>query len=250
MKKTLLPLLLCLLVSVALLPILKTSHASIAHIRAAAPAFSSDSAAGFTHEESGSAASRLYHSLGLQHIGLSEDAFSYAYRGYSYMAGMGMLPQQDILTIVDFSQSSAHKRMYIIDMNSQEVLFNTYVAHGRNSGLNYAERFSNRVESLQSSLGFYITKGTYHGKHGLSLKLAGQEEGWNDNAETRAVVLHGADYIGSHRADAAYMGRSFGCPAVPRAHSAKVIRMIKNGTALFIYHPSQEYLNSSKLLNS
>ncbi|RYY94110.1 MAG: murein L,D-transpeptidase catalytic domain family protein [Chitinophagaceae bacterium] len=160
----------------------------------------------------------------------------------------GTLNEQ-VLTIVDFSQPSSQKRMYILDMATGAVLFNTYVAHGRNSGLNYAEKFSNNNESLQSSLGFYVTKGTYMGKHGLSLRLSGLEDGWNSNAEARAVVVHGAEYIGSSRADAAYMGRSWGCPAVPQAQASKVINMIKDGTALFVYHPTQKYLNSSKIIN-
>ncbi|MDQ6609249.1 MAG: murein L,D-transpeptidase catalytic domain family protein, partial [Bacteroidota bacterium] len=123
------------------------------------------------------------------------------------------------------------------------------VAHGKNSGLTSAERFSNRPESLESSLGFYVTRETYFGKHGLSLKLSGQEKGFNDQAEKRAIVIHGAEYIGTNRADAAYMGRSFGCPAVPQSQSEKVINLLKNGTCLFIYHPTQQYLHGSKILN-
>jgi hypothetical protein len=139
--------------------------------------------------------------------------------------------------------------MYIIDVTDRKILLNTYVAHGKNTGLDYATKFSNKMESLQSSLGFYVTKGTYFGKHGLSLKLDGQEPGFNDKAEQRAVVIHGADYIGAHRINAAYMGRSFGCPAVPQAQSNKVINLLKNGTTLFIYHPSNSYLQRSKILN-
>ncbi|HZH94342.1 MAG TPA: murein L,D-transpeptidase catalytic domain family protein, partial [Flavisolibacter sp.] len=126
---------------------------------------------------------------------------------------------------------------------------NTFVAHGRNSGLDYAEKFSNTPESLQSSLGFYVTKSTYSGKHGLSLKLSGVERGFNDNAESRAVVIHGADYIGADRLSSPYMGRSFGCPAVPQEQSERVINYLKNGTCLFIYHPTQKYLHGSKILN-
>jgi hypothetical protein len=131
-----------------------------------------------------------------------------------------------------------------------KVLLNTYVAHGKNSGYVMAERFSNKPESLQSSLGFYVTKNTYTGKHGLSLKLDGQERGFNNNAEARAVVVHGAEYIGDQRAGSGYMGRSFGCPAVPQHQASKVINYIKNGTCLFIYHPSTTYLSGSKLLNA
>jgi hypothetical protein len=111
-------------------------------------------------------------------------------------------------------------------------------------------RFSNRPQSEASSLGFYVTKDTYRGKHGLSLKLQGLENGFNDNAESRAIVVHGANYVNSSRVNSAYMGRSQGCPALPEAQAPKVIRLIKGGSALFVYNPSQKYLNSSKILNS
>ncbi len=191
----------------------------------------------------------MYERLELNKLGLSVDAMKYAFKGYEQLRNKGALPNSDILTIVDFSQSSRKKRLYIIDMKNDKVLMNTYVAHGKNSGLDYATKFSNTPESLQSSLGFYVTKGTYFGKHGLSLRLDGKEKGWNDKAEERAVVVHGANYIGDHRKGSAYMGRSFGCPAIPQELSAKMINIVKNGTCMFIYHPSTRYLQGSKLLN-
>ena len=196
-----------------------------------------------------SASMRVYDSLQLDEIGLSKQAFLYAFRGQQNLADKGMLGNENILTVCDFSQPSSQKRMYIVDVKNFKVLLNTYVAHGKNSGLQFAEKFSNKIESLQSSLGFYVTKQTYFGKHGLSLKLSGYDRGFNDNAERRAVVVHGAQYIGENRADAAYMGRSFGCPAVPQSQSAKVINIIKNGTCLFVYHPDQRYLSNSTVLN-
>jgi hypothetical protein len=195
------------------------------------------------------ASNLLYDSLQLESLGLPREVMNLAYKGQQYLNDKGSLSNSEVIAICDFSQPSDKKRLYIIDAKNYRVLFNTYVAHGKNSGLNYAERFSNTHESLQSSLGFYVTKGTYSGKHGLSLKLSGQESGFNDNAEARAVVMHGAEYIGSNRSDAAYMGRSFGCPAVPQAQSSKVINLLKNGTCLFIYHPTQKYLKGSKILN-
>ena len=196
------------------------------------------------------AATALYDSLNLDQIGLSYKALEYAYKGYQNLLEKGKVRNSDLLTVVDFSQSSRKKRFYIINVARYKVLMNTYVAHGKNTGVDMATKFSNIPESLQSSLGFYITKGTYHGKHGLSLKLDGLEKGYNDKAEDRAIVLHGADYIGEHRKGAAYMGRSFGCPAVPRHQSDEVISLIKNGSVLFIYHPSAGgYLHGSKLLN-
>jgi hypothetical protein len=195
------------------------------------------------------AAGSIYDSLQLESIGLNKAAMVYAYKGQQKLVEEGVLENSDILTVVDFSQPSNQKRMYIIDVRNFKVLLNTYVAHGKNSGVEYAQRFSNRQESLQSSLGFYVTKSTYFGKHGLSLRLQGLEKGFNDNALSRAVVVHGAQYIGDQRAGSAYMGRSFGCPAVPQQLASKVINLIKDGTTLFIYHPSQQYLHGSTILN-
>lgn len=227
--------------------VLKNSASSVVAI--AAPAAEANSL-GNKENSAKAAATRLYDSLNLKKIGMSYNALEYAMKGYQNLLEKGKVRNSDLLTVVDFSQSSRKKRFYIIDVARFKVLMNTYVAHGKNTGVDMATKFSNIPESLQSSLGFYITKGTYFGKHGLSLKLDGLERGYNDKAEERAIVLHGADYIGEHRKGAAYMGRSFGCPAVPRHQSDEVISLIKNGSVLFIYHPSAGgYLHGSKLLN-
>lgn len=191
----------------------------------------------------------LYDSLKLHRLGLNQQALQLAYEGMQQMAKKGMLDNSNILTICDFSQPSNRKRFYVIDVKKMKVLVNTYVAHGKNSGLVYARKFSNKLQSLQSSLGFYVTKATYSGQHGLSLRLSGKDKGYNDNAEARAVVVHGATYIGENRRGADYMGRSFGCPAVPQAQASKVINLIKDGTCLFVYHPSKSYLHGSTILN-
>lgn len=195
------------------------------------------------------ASNLIYDSLQLDDLGMNRAALKHAFKGYKKLVDKGIVRNDDILTVIDFSQPSSKKRMYIIDLKNYDVLVNTYVAHGKNSGLKEANRFSNVHESLQSSLGFYVTKGTYFGKHGLSLRLDGKDKGFNDNAESRAVVVHGADYIGDHRLGSPYMGRSFGCPAVPQHQANKVINLIKDGTTLFIYHPSASYLHGSRILN-
>jgi hypothetical protein len=192
----------------------------------------------------------LYDMLNLQQKGLSMQAFEYAYKGYRRLLQEKIISKQDYLTICDFSQSSNNKRLYLVDMVNNKVILNTYVAHGRNSGGEYATRFSNRSKSLQSSLGFYVTQNTYYGEHGLSLKVTGLEEGYNDKALQRNIVIHGADYIGDKKLKRSnYMGRSYGCPAIPRKESKQVINMIKNGSCIFIYHPSANYLLGSKILN-
>src|SRR5688572_30382449 len=122
----------------------------------------------------------LYDSLKLQKYGLKKDVFAYAYRGYHNLRKKRTINKDGILTICDFSQSSRRKRLYLIDFVNYKVLLNTHVAHGKNSGGEYARKFSNRPESLQSSLGFYVTKRTYWGEHGLALVIDGLEKGFND----------------------------------------------------------------------
>lgn len=250
LKKTILPILVIGFLSFAFFPTLKAANKNAAKF-ASASAVNMISTDDHAARENKIAAfsSMLFDSLQLGKLGLSMEALQYAYKGYTILQEEGTLQNTDVLTVVDFSQSSHNKRMYIIDVKNFKVLMNTYVAHGRNSGLDMAEKFSNRPESLQSSLGFYVTRNTYSGKHGLSLRLEGLDKGFNDKAEERAVVVHGAEYIGDQRLGSGYMGRSFGCPAVPQSQAATVINYIKNGTCLFIYHPSASYLHGSSILN-
>lgn len=192
----------------------------------------------------------FYDSLQLLKKGLKKDAFKYAYNGYKKLLEAGKITKEGIITICDLSQSSKRKRLYVINLTDYKLLLNTYVAHGKNSGGEYAKKFSNKPESLQSSLGFYKTKATYFGGHGLALTLSGLEPGINDKAERRKIVVHGSRYIGdSYRRWGKFMGRSFGCPAVPVKQSKLLINTIKNGSCLFIYHPTKNYLNTSKILN-
>lgn len=250
LRKIFLPLVaFCLSVSLAFVP---SKKAGSKNIQGSNTALISNSSFTATSAKTSvdSLSNELYDSLQLDKFGLTKAALEFAYRGHQVLEEKGVLSNPDILTVCDFSQSSLSKRMYIIDLKNYKLLLNTYVAHGRNSGLDYAEHFSNKPESLESSLGFYVTKNTYQGKHGLSLKLSGLERGFNDNAESRDVVVHGAPYIGDQRANSAYMGRSFGCPAVPQKLAPIVINLIKNGTCLFIYHPNESYVENSSILNS
>jgi hypothetical protein len=192
----------------------------------------------------------LYTELCLEEKGLSKNAFEYAYTGYRRLLEKKIIKEADYLTICDFSQSSNNKRLYLVDFANNRILLNTYVAHGRNSGGEYATRFSNNPSSHQSSLGFYVTQNTYYGEHGLSLRIAGLEYGFNDKAMRRSIVVHGATYVEEKwLKDSDYMGRSYGCPAVPAKERDLIINTIKDGTCLFIYHPTQHYLKRSKILN-
>lgn len=193
----------------------------------------------------------IYNAWNLESSGLSRPAFESAITGFNKLADRRMITNDKVLTIIDYSKPSTQKRLYVLDMESGEVVFNTLVAHGRNSGLEYATDFSNEESSYKTSIGFYITMNTYYGDNGYSMKLKGCEKGFNDNAYNRAIVFHGADYVSNDfiRSNG-YLGRSFGCPAVSVAENKKIIDRIKNGTCLFLYYPSRRYLAHSKILNS
>lgn len=179
----------------------------------------------------------VYDSLELDDQGLSHEAFTYAMNGFKKLDDEGVLQNDSVLTIIDFDQPSSQKRMYIIDVKNYKMLFNTWVAHGRNTGKEIAESFSNTNESHKSSLGFYITDQTYNGSKGYSLKLKGLEQNLNNNAMRRAIVIHGAPYVSESVINAqGYIGRSHGCPAIPTALTKPIIQTIKNGSCLFIYN--------------
>jgi hypothetical protein len=191
----------------------------------------------------------LYESLSLEEVGLNRDALDYAITGYENLLNQGLISNTQYISIVDFSQPLSSKRFYILDVENKELVLQTYVMHGKNSGNETAERFSNKINSFQSSLGFYLTKYTYTGSRGYSLRLAGLEEKFNSNAEARGVVVHGSNFINDERAAKGKIERSQGCPAIPQAENKKAISLIKDGSLLFIYHPSEEYLQQSKVLN-
>ena len=177
------------------------------------------------------------------------ETFIKAYEGYSVLENQGKV-ENTTLTIVDFSFSSTKERMWVIDMENKKVILQTLVSHGMNSGKEFAKSFSNQNESFKSSLGFFITGETYNGKHGISLKLDGQEYGLNDKARERAVVVHGADYVSKRLANKqGYIGRSQGCPAVAPEVASKLINTIKNKSVLFIYHPTRMYVSKSRLIS-
>ncbi|KFF09009.1 murein L,D-transpeptidase catalytic domain family protein [Chryseobacterium luteum] len=183
---------------------------------------------------------------------MNYEVFSKALTGFENLKKAGLLNQDShLLTICDFSMSSNTKRLWVIDTNEKKVLFNSLVAHGKNTGEEFATNFSNTESSLQSSLGFYITDATYQGDNGYSLKLLGMDKGFNDAAYRRAIVMHGADYVSDEFASVhKRIGRSWGCPAVPRELTQSIINTIKGRNCLFIYYPDQNYLSSSEWLRS
>ena len=204
-----------------------------------------------TDKNNSSAIAEKYSSWQLEKEGISIDLFSYAVKGYEYLAKINKIANNSFITIIDFSKPSSEKRLFVINTETGNVIFKTLVAHGRNSGKEFANSFSNGASSFESSLGFYTTSDVYNGKHGLSLRLNGCEKGFNDNAYKRRIVVHGADYVSESFVEQnGFLGRSLGCPAIPAALSKKIIDIIKDGSCLFIYAPSKRYLSLSAIINS
>lgn len=184
-----------------------------------------------------------------QKFNINKAAISLAIKGYEKLRELGQISNSMYLTIVDFSKPSNTERFYVIDMLKEQLVIKTLVAHGKNSGALIPSEFSNKMSSLKSSLGFYVTGNTYRGKHGTSLILDGVEKGINDQAKNRAIVLHGANYVSSNLVSDGQtpIGRSFGCPAVPNNKVKSIIATIKGGTCMFVYAPNSEYAQKSML---
>ena len=164
---------------------------------------------------------------------------------YNFKKAQLVSSERPILTIVDFNKKSSQKRLWIVDLEKNKLLFNTLVAHGQGSGGDMATNFSNLADSHQSSLGFYITSETYFGKHGLSMKLEGMDKGYNTNAGDRAVVIHGAEYVSqSFINQHGRLGRSHGCPALPVELTKTIIDTIKGQTCLYINGPAANYTSN------
>lgn len=187
---------------------------------------------------------QLYTDMHLQ-SNIDYKAFEEAYTGYKKIKQI----KKDIITLIDFTKPSTENRLFVLDMKAKKLLYSTLVSHGKNSGEKYATSFSNENNSLQSSLGFYLTENTYQGKNGYSLILDGLEKGINDHAKQRAIVVHGAAYSNPSVVKSGRLGRSFGCPALPQGLSRPIINTIKDGSLLFIYANNETYRQKSHILS-
>lgn len=180
--------------------------------------------------------------------GIKSEVLTLAVNAYKNAKQEG-IGTKDILTIVDYSMPSTSKRLWVIDMRTNKVLFNTLVAHGMGSGQNYATKFSNKHGSKMSSLGLYVTSTMYHGNHGKSLNLIGLEDKFNSNANARRIVFHRAHYVDeSTIKKIGRLGRSFGCLALSNKVADKVMNSIKEGSLVFCYYPDKKWLSESKFL--
>ena len=159
--------------------------------------------------------------------------------------------KKPVLTVIDYSLPSSKQRMWIFDVRNSRLLYNTYVAHGKNSGMDIPNHFSNQTSSKQTSLGTYVTRDTYIGSKGYSLNLQGLEKGFNDNAYNRRVVSHGAWYVEpDFIKKAGRAGRSWGCPSIAKTLAKPVINTIKGGSVVFAYYPDHKYLSHSGYLTA
>jgi len=178
-------------------------------------------------------------------------AFNSSIEVYRQLTEKGQIINDKVITIIDFTKPSDLERLFVIDLVNGKVLYKSLVAHGENSGENYATRFSNNPNSHQSSLGYYLTGKSYVGRHGYSLLLDGLEKGINDNARNRAVVIHGAAYVSQRFIESnGRLGRSFGCPALPEEIVSEIIDTIQEKSLLFIYSSDRNYSKNSSFFNS
>ena len=166
-------------------------------------------------------------------------------------ASEGELPAEGppILAVIDYSRPSTEPRLWVFDLEAGTLLFREHVAHGQGSGEDRATRFSNQPNSHQTSLGLFRTAETYQGQHGYSLRLDGLEPGLNDRARARDIVIHGADYVSDDFiARVGRLGRSWGCPAVDEAVSARLIDTIKGGAPVYAWTADPDWISESALL--
>ena len=192
----------------------------------------------------------FYHTLGNQFEKPEPEVFEKAMIGFFALKADHKI-ENNLLTIIDFSLSANHERMWIVDVDQMKIIHTSLVSHGRNSGELYANRFSNIPSSYQSSLGFYLTGEIYEGKHGMSLYLDGMEQGINDKARARAIVIHSADYVSRDFIEKnGRLGRSLGCPAIPSENHQEIITMLAGRSCMYIYHSDNNYHEASTLIKN
>ena len=183
--------------------------------------------------------------------GVSAEVLNLALTATSCAAASGAIDAAPpTLTVIDYSLPSTEPRLWVFDLATGDLLFKELVAHGKNTGENLATKFSNQMDSRQTSIGLFVTDDTYVGSNGYSLRLDGLDAGFNDRARDRAIVMHGAPYVNEDiAAKQGRIGRSWGCPALRTAIASKVIDTIRGGSVIFSYYPDQEWLQTSQFLN-
>lgn len=184
------------------------------------------------------------------HQDLDPEVLKLAEKAYNNVKKAGLVENQH-LTIVDYSMASSSPRMWVIDMHTGKLKYHTHVAHGIASGLNYATKFSNQHNSHMSSLGIFVTRDIYYGKHGTSLNIEGMQKDYNSNAKDRRIVLHGANYVDQWSITKnGRLGRSWGCLALNPKVANNIMHTIKNGSVIFCYYPDKTWLREATRLSA
>jgi hypothetical protein len=185
-------------------------------------------------------------SLLSQAPGLRSEVLRMAMEAAQKAAEKGLVKRRDLLTVIDYSLPSSEPRLFVFDLAKHKLLFRELVAHGKNSGGDRASFFSNSSGSLATSLGLFVTADTYIGSNGYSLRLKGLEEGVNDMAWDRLIVMHGASYVSREAIRVlGRLGRSWGCPAVRQEIAQQIIDTVRGGSPIFAYYPEKSWLQSS-----
>lgn len=218
-----------------------TDEKTTAKIASANDVSASDSRSGWVVNETHAIESRVSN--------LNSNVLKLALTAYEHAKDTGVT-NNPLLTIVDYTKPSTERRLWVIDLSNNNVVFNTWVAHGKNSGDTNPTSFSNQPESLKSSIGVFVTAdNTYSGKHGDSLRVQGLESGFNNNAYNRSIVFHGASYVSSVIAKSGKLGRSWGCWAVSQDIIASLVNTIKNKALVVAYYPDKKWLSQSAFLH-
>jgi hypothetical protein len=164
---------------------------------------------------------------------------------YSFKAAHPDQVRNPYFYFVDYGLSKTTPRGYVFDMDQKKLVEGPFiVAAGRGSAENakgVPTRFGNGSGSGTTSLGLFVTKGSYafSGHSGgqlyssIGLRLDGVSGQFNDKALARGVVVHGAPYV-----TASGSGRSLGCPAMDQARAHRLIPKIANGGLVFLFSPN------------
>lgn len=153
-------------------------------------------------------------------------------------AHAAMIPNRDVIGLVDFSMPSGVPRFQLVDLGNGRVISTHLVAHGRGSdpgNTGSVQSFSNRLGSNASCRGSFLTGDSYFGRHGRSRRLIGLEAE-NSNAASRAIVIHSADYVSEEMAGAnGRIGRSQGCFTVTENEVGELLSRLGSGRLLFAW---------------
>jgi hypothetical protein len=138
----------------------------------------------------------------------------------------------DMIGVIDFRLPSNAKRFFLVDLDTGAVEA-VRVAHGAGSGRGaYASVFSNRMDTLTSSVGAYLAANQYDdGRWPGSVRLHGLDA-TNSCAFWRAIVMHEAAYM-TPQDGRGTVGNSDGCLALSMADRPRITARVRDGAFLY-----------------